>query len=312
VGNLPFRRICKGFGVDITCGEMAMCNNLLEGQMSEWALTQRHSSEDIFGVQIAGSNPGQVIRTCEAINNLLQVDFVDLNCGCPIDIVYNRGAGSALLEKPSILKKMTYGASAVLDVPFTVKLRVGRDETKPTIHNQIPLLGRWGASAVTLHGRSREQRYNRAANWEYVARCSELAPIPFIGNGDIYNFEEAVEHWENSKASALMIARGALFKPWLFQEIKERRSDPLTDRHIDISSAERWAMYQNFINYGLEHWGSDSQGFVSPAHSSVEKTREFFLNFLSFSHRYVPIGLLERLPSYMSQRSARFQVPALL
>ncbi|PIA27916.1 hypothetical protein AQUCO_07400033v1 [Aquilegia coerulea] len=122
VGNLPFRRVCKTLGADITCGEMAMCTNLLQGQASEWALLRRHSSEDLFGVQICGAYPDTVARAVELIDRECEVDFIDINMGCPIDIVVNKGAGSSLLTKPMRMKNIIQSASATVDKPVTVKV----------------------------------------------------------------------------------------------------------------------------------------------------------------------------------------------
>lgn len=118
----------------------------------------------------------------------------------------------------------------------------------------------------------------RPANWDYVYWTSKSSTIPFIGNGDIYSFTEYYKHLENSNCSTLMIARGALVKPWIFTEIEERR-------HWDISAQERFGMLHTFVDYGLEHWGSDIKG--------VNNTRRFLLEWLSFLHRYIPVGVLE-------------------
>ena len=319
VGNLPFRRICKEYGADITCGEMAMATNLLQGQASEWALMKRHPCEDVFGVQIAGGAIEPMGRIAQVIDENLEVDFVDINMGCPIDVVCNKGSGSALATKPGRVQGIVRTMSTLLSCPLTVKMRMGFNNNNPTAHNMIPNLQSWGAAAVTLHGRSRQQRYSKSADWGYIGSCAPLAGgIPLIGNGDVFSYENtefmlrhgaeggadgelvvrsAAADGESGKAapaaaaSSAMVARGALVKPWLFTELKERR-------HWDISSAERLETLRKFTRYGLEHWGTDDVG--------VARTRNFMLEWLSFLHRYVPVGLLERLPAKMQDRPPSF------
>ncbi|XP_066061884.1 tRNA-dihydrouridine(47) synthase [NAD(P)(+)]-like [Chamaea fasciata] len=286
-GNLPFRRICKRFGADVTCGEMAVCTNLLQGQSSEWALLKRHHTEDIFGVQLEGAFPDTMTRCAELLNRTIDVDFVDINVGCPIDLVYKKGGGCALMTRSNKFEQIVRGMNSVLDVPLTVKIRTGVQEKVNVAHKIIPRIREWGASMVTLHGRSREQRYTRSADWEYIAECARIAsPMPLFGNGDILSYEDANRAMQMG-VSGIMIARGALIKPWLFTEIKEQR-------HWDISSSERFDILKDFTNYGLEHWGSDTQG--------VEKTRKFLLEWLSFLCRYIPVGLLEHLPQRINER----------
>ncbi|XP_048783314.1 tRNA-dihydrouridine(47) synthase [NAD(P)(+)]-like isoform X1 [Lagopus muta] len=286
-GNLPFRRICKRFGADVTCGEMAVCTNLLQGQSSEWALLKRHHTEDIFGVQLEGAFPDTMTKCAELLNQTIDVDFVDINVGCPIDLVYKKGGGCALMTRSNKFEQIVRGMNSVLDVPLTVKIRTGVQEKMNVAHKIIPKIREWGASMVTLHGRSREQRYTRVADWDYIAECAKIAsPMPLFGNGDILSYEDADQAMQTG-VSGIMIARGALIKPWLFTEIKEQR-------HWDISSSERFDILKDFTNYGLEHWGSDTQG--------VEKTRKFLLEWLSFLCRYIPVGLLERLPQKINER----------
>ena len=161
------------------------------------------------------------------------------------------------------------------------------------------MIRRAGISALTIHGRTRKQRYSRLADWSYVGKCWEAShasfseldfpydPMPLIGNGDIYSFSDYNAHMNEAPYDALMIGRGALIKPWIFTEIKEKRE-------WDISATERMGLLQKYCNYGLEHWGSDTRG--------VESTRKFLLEWMSFTHRYIPIALLEIQPSKMNWR----------
>lgn len=288
VGNLPFRRICKRFGADITCGEMAMAVNLLQGQQSEWALLKRHQSEDIFGVQLCGAYADQMTRTSQLLMDNIDVDFIDINVGCPIDLVYHKGSGCGLMGKLRKFEEIVYGMRSVMNVPLTAKIRTGIYENKCTAHTLVPKLRDWGVSMTAMHGRSREQRYTKSADWKYVYECAKLAtPMPMFGCGDILSYEEANEHLQEGSVTGIMIARGALIKPWIFTEIKEHR-------HWDISSGERFQILQDFVDFGLEHWGSDTEG--------VEKTRKFLLEWLSFLYRYIPVGLLEHIPQKINER----------
>ncbi|KAF9435668.1 tRNA-dihydrouridine(47) synthase [NAD(P)(+)]-like protein, partial [Entomortierella beljakovae] len=299
VGNLPFRRICKEYGVDITCGEMAMASNLIQGQKSELALLRRHKSEDIFGVQLTGNKIDIVTRACDMINQVATVDFVDLNMGCPIDLVFKSGSGSGILGAPGKMKRMITGMKSVLDVPVTVKFRMAIHDKKPIGESMTSIYRDLGAALATLHGRSRQQRYTKLADWDYIKLCTKVnrgVPgsddyMPLFGNGDILGPSDYYRHLEDHNVDGCMIARGALIKPWIFDEIK-------TNRDWDISSSERFDMMKRFCNHGLEHWGSDTQG--------VNQTRRFLLEWQSFLHRYVPVGLLEVVPQKMNDRPPSF------
>lgn len=292
VGNLPFRRLCKTFGADITCGEMALATNLLQGQASEWALLRRHESETCFGVQVCGGFGDAMTRCAQLISEQAkQVDFVDINFGCPIDVVTKKGAGSACLLRPNRMADIIKGMSSVLSCPITLKMRKGYHDGGDVAHEIIPQVASWGASVVTLHGRTREQRYSRLADWEYIRKCADTDSVQVIGNGDVLSWQDHQRAVEECGVATTYIARGALIKPWIFQEIKESRD-------WDISASERLDIVRNFVSYGLEHWGSDGKG--------VESTRRFLLEWLSFAHRYIPVGLLERLPAAINWRPPAF------
>ncbi|XKL67728.1 hypothetical protein PGB90_003219 [Kerria lacca] len=289
VGNLPFRRICKEFGADITCGEMALASSLLQGMQQEWALVRRHQSEDIFGVQLCGNNPYVMTKCAQLLQEKTDIDFIDVNLGCPIDKIYEQGAGSGLLRRKRILENVLYGMNNILNIPLTVKTRTGIYKDAYIAHDLIPHFVKCGVSLISIHGRTREQRYTKLADWNYIDECAKLTKdIPVFGNGDVLSYIDYNEKLElYPHVSGVLIARGALYKPWLFTEIKEQR-------HWDISSSERMDIIKKYVNYGLEHWGSDDKG--------VENTRRFLLEWLSFLHRYIPVGLLERPPQKINQR----------
>lgn len=189
----------------------------------------------------------------------------------------------------SLSYQVIKGMVSVSDVPITIKMRTGISEQSINAHKLIPTVKEWGVDLITVHGRTREQRYTKDADWEYINQCAEIAhPVPLFGNGDILSYEEANMR---DKTSGVMIARGALIKPWIFTEIKEQR-------HWDISSHERFELLKDFTNAGLMHWGSDYKG--------VENTRRFLLEWLSFLCRYIPVGLLEVLPQKINERAPKY------
>jgi len=307
VGNLPFRRIMKKFGADITCSEMALCANILQGQASELALLKRHEDEDVFGVQLAGGFADQFSRCAELIEKEnLEVDFIDMNCGCPLDLVCDKGGGSAMMQKANKLKAAVIGMGNVFSGPITIKMRTGWDEKKPFAAKLTRQIQSWGLpniAAVMVHGRSRTQRYSRLADYDYIGQVGAAMDrgakedmcrrIPLIPNGDVMSYVDFEERKRAGVSNTAMLARGALIKPWLPTEIKERR-------HWDISATERLDMLKEFVNFGLEQWGSDKQG--------INTTRRFLLEWQSFLHRYIPVGCIAEgnVPQRMNERPPLF------
>lgn len=354
-GNMPFRRLCVELGAQVTWSEMAMGLPLVQGEKSEWALMKAHESEllsprytpgdkivegydnakDIrFGAQIAGNKPWIALKTTEVLTALCpSLRAIDLNCGCPIDLVYRQGAGSALLDTPAKLEKILKGMNTVSgEVPITVKIRMGTKDNKPTAQKLVERFafggpeaieydqGPSGVAAITLHGRSRQQRYTKTADWGYISECAAIikdynskrdtltdtirepdarnlsssnnGQIYFIGNGDCYSHVDYYDHINNANVDSVLVARGALIKPWIFEEIEQ-------GQYLDKSATERLQYIEKFVKNGLEAWGSDEIG--------VGNTRRFLLEWLSFTCRYVPLGLLEHLPPHINDRPPQFR-----
>lgn len=272
-GNLPFRRLCVEHGARITVSEMAYARQVQRRSRSEMALLRRHESEPCFGVQIAARRPEEAVAAGEiAVEK--GADFVDLNCGCPIHDTVRRGMGAALLERPGAIARIVEAMVEALPVPVTVKIRSGRS---PSAINALEVGQRIqdaGATALTLHARTREQRYSKAADWDLVARLVEKLSIPVIGNGDILTWYEARMRKQHSGCAALMIGRGALIKPWIFEEI-ERGLD------LDPSARERVAILRRLTVFMREHFGDDERGRA--------RAMRFLPWHLGFFCRYRPL-----------------------
>ncbi|MBE3049227.1 tRNA-dihydrouridine synthase family protein [Candidatus Bathyarchaeota archaeon] len=345
-GNLPYRRLCIDFGAELTYSEMAMTTPLLQGSNADWTLMRAHESEltppkvntvvdgydnsrDLkFGAQISGHSHSTVSKGASILSRYCpHLRLIDLNCGCPIDMVYKSGAGAGVLESQGKLERMVRGMNAVSgEIPITVKIRTGIQSNRPVATKIIgnlafgarehrERLGAPGCAAITLHGRSREQRYTKKANWDYIGECASMVKqynaqkaaitdtinepdartlanakdgkMSFIGNGDCYSHVDYYDHIDKAGVDSVMLGRGALIKPWIFEEIKARQ-------YLDKSSSERMEYIKKYVDYGLEAWGTDDIG--------VGYTRRFLLEWLSFAHRYIPIGLLSHLPPDMNQR----------
>ncbi|KAJ8972171.1 hypothetical protein NQ314_000299 [Rhamnusium bicolor] len=272
VGNLPFRRICKEFGADVTCGEMAMCSSLLQGAPQEWALVKRHSTENIFGVQLCANNPHLLTKCGQMLQKETKIDFIDLNLGCPIELVYKNGGGCGLLRRQRVLESCVRNLSDILTIPLTVKTRTGVYNTENVAHILAPKFKEWGASLITIHGRSREQRYTKSADWQYIRTVAQAAaPLPVLGNGDILSYDDYKNAMETvPELTGIMIGRGALIKPWIFTELKEQKL-------WDISSTERFDI--------------------------LKKVYKLWTRTLG----YVPVGLLENPPQKINERPPYFR-----
>lgn len=313
VGNLPYRRLMKVLGADVTYSEMALSVPLLQATNSEWALPKAHSTEyPGFGVQIATSKHWAAAKAAEVIyKETSHVSELNLNCGCPIDLLYRQGQGSALMEQPARLLRILKGMNASSgDIPVTVKIRTGTKDNKNTAKSLVErVLAENDVAAVTLHGRSRQQRYTKDADWDYIKEVgavvtewnnkkeddkesSESQRTNFVGNGDVFTHEDWYNAVNSEGVDSVMVARGALIKPWIFEEVDSQQ-------YLDKSATERLEILRQFANFSLEHWGSDEYG--------VGLSRRFMCEFLSFTHRYIPVGILERLPPRINQRPPQWR-----
>lgn len=252
---------------------MAYARQLVRGSKKEFALLQKHESEPFFGVQLAA---GRVEDAIEASRIAVDkgADFIDLNCGCPIHDVVKRGMGSTLLQRPNALARIVEAMVGAVDVPVTVKIRSGWKESQINALEIGRLCQDAGAQMLTLHGRTREQRYTKSANWDLVADLVRELDIPVVGNGDILTWHEGESRRQSSDCASVMLARGALIKPWLFSEFEDKTTrTPSADERLEI--------YLRLVTFMKEHFGADDRG---------RKRAFFFLPWhFGFLTRYRPM-----------------------
>jgi tRNA-dihydrouridine synthase 3 len=251
-GHLAFRRLCVSFGAEVTVSEMVVVRNLLRGRSSEFALLKSHPEEPCFGVQLADRSP-ETLAEGARIAESRGARFIDLNCGCPINEITGRGLGASLLRKPGRLARLVGALRAAVAIPVTVKLRTGWAAGRENLSELARACEQAGAQALIVHGRTREQRYSHAADWDLIGRVAAERGIPVVGNGDILTHYEAHERWSRSGVASIMLARGALIKPWLFREVRDRRSWLPT-------AEERLGVYWRFVELLRDHFGVDERG----------------------------------------------------
>lgn len=272
-GNLPFRRLCASFGADVTVSEMAYARELVRGEGREFALLRRHPSEKIFGVQLAARQIPEARKAVQIVQER-GADFIDLNCGCPTHDVVRRGLGANMLRNLGQLEELVTALVQESRIPVSVKVRLGWDEEHINVIELAMRLANCGIAALSVHGRTRNQRYSRSADWMKIGEVRELVAIPVVGNGDILTAYEAAWRKTVSGCSSIMVARGALIKPWIFEEIKN-------DRDWQPTTLERIAVYYQLAAYMREHFYDDERG---------KKRAMYFLPWhFSFFHRYRPL-----------------------
>lgn len=280
-GNLPFRRLCVEFGAQVTVGEMAVVRKLLKGRNAEYALLRSHPSEPFFGAQLADRDEATLAEGARIAAGK-GARFVDLNCGCPIFEFTRRGLGSGLLQRPKKIAGLVAAMKAAVDVPVTVKLRLGYRGNERNVAEIARLCEEAGAAAIAIHGRTREARYSKAADWDAIGEVAAQRGIPVVGNGDILTAYEARDRKQRSGVTALMLARGALIKPWLFREI-------LVDETWLPTSEERLGIVWRFLGLLREHFGHDGD------ERGRLRVKQFLAWHLGFFSRYRPLPEAEFL-----------------
>lgn len=234
--DFAMRKICSDYGAGLTFTEMVSCKGILYDNENTKVLLKKTDDETISCAQIFGNDPNIML---EAIKRppLCDFDVIDVNFGCPMPKIYQNGEGSALLKNPSLAEKIVAECKKS-DKPITCKMRIGLTENSINGVEFATALENGGADMITVHGRTREKIYAGDIHGEEIAKIVAKVKIPVIANGGIFTKEDADKVMTETGADGVMLARGALEKPWLFAEILNNPYSAdkknLIFRHIDL------------------------------------------------------------------------------
>ena len=216
----PFRTICKRFGAGLVYTEFVSADGIIRENEKTLNMIKFTNEERPIGVQIFGDQPEVVSKSAKYICQTFKPDLIDINYGCPVPKVTKKGAGSAALKDLCIMKDITEAVvESVPDTPVTVKMRAGWNSDNIVSTKAGVLLESIGIKGIALHGRTTSQLFKGKADWNYIKELKEAVSIPVIGNGDITSYSDYCRMRDYTNCDAVMIGRGALGNPWIFNNI---------------------------------------------------------------------------------------------
>ncbi len=218
VTDLPFRTICKEKGCGMLYTEMINAKALCYDDENTKKMLRMEKDEHPVAVQIFGSDP-EFMGKAAAIMNEYPNEILDINMGCPAPKVIKNGDGSALMRNPKLAAEVLSSVVKNSKKPVTLKIRKGWDDDSVNAVEIAKIAEECGISALAIHGRTREQFYSGKADWDIIAEIKQAINIPVIGNGDVFEVQDAVNMLEKTKCDAIMIGRGAQGNPWIFNRI---------------------------------------------------------------------------------------------
>lgn len=232
VTDWAFRTVCARLGAGVTVTEMVSSVRWYT-MAPESAKLLRKNDGGICGAQIFGNNPQVMAEGARLALEISGCDFIDINMGCPMPKIANSGDGSGLMRTPELAGEIVKAVTRAVDVPVTVKCRLGWDKGSINVLDFTKRMEDCGAAMVTVHGRTRSMLYTGVADWDTIRKVKEQLTIPVIANGDITGAETALRCKRWTGADGLMIGRSTFGDPWIFREVNEALAGkPITPRPV--------------------------------------------------------------------------------
>lgn len=219
VTDIAFRRLCKELGADIVYTEFVNSDGLIRSNKKAEKKLEITENERPVGIQIYGGNLEPMIEAAK-IAESKNPDIIDINAGCWVKKIANRGAGAGLLKDPIYMQTMVESIVKAVQIPVTVKTRIGWDTDSINILDVAKRIEDAGAAALTIHCRTKIQGHSGEPDWSWIPKIKEVVKIPIALNGGVFSAEDVKRAFDETNADAVMIARGAIDHPWIFREAK--------------------------------------------------------------------------------------------
>ncbi len=219
VSNEAFRGIAKEFGAGLIYTEMVSDKAICYSDKKTFDMTKVSENEHPISMQLFGHDLETMVKAAIYLDQHTDCDIIDINMGCPVKKIVKANSGSALMREPEHVEVLVSAIVKAVKKPVTVKIRAGWDDNQLNCVQIAKIAEKAGASAIAIHGRTREQMYLGKADWQWVKKVKQAVNIPVIGNGDIHTKEEALQRMSETGCDAIMIGRGILGDPWLIQEL---------------------------------------------------------------------------------------------
>ena len=219
VTDLAFRTICARMGANITITEMVSSRALVYKDKNSAALLKKNDGS-LCGAQIFGNDPAIMAEAAGLALEISGCDFLDINMGCPMPKIANSGDGCGLMRTPELAGQIVAAVSKAVNVPVTVKCRLGWDKGSINVLDFAKRMQDNGAAMLTVHGRTRAMLYSGVADWDMITKVKQSLSIPVIANGDIVDAESALKCLKRTGADGIMIGRATFGDPWIFAQVK--------------------------------------------------------------------------------------------